>query len=257
MSRQCELLSLARRSYYYQPASITTETHTLLRLIDEEFTRHPFIGTRRMQAYLQAKGYCVNRKRIQRLYQLLGIEAIYPKPNLSKSNVAHKKYPYLLRNTPVIKPNQVFCADITYIRMQHGFMYLFAIMDWFSRYVLGWRLSPSLDAGFCVEVLEEVLSGQACEIFNTDQGVQFTSIDFTSVLENKQIKISMDGKGRALDNVFIERLWRSVKYECVYLHDFVYVPDLEYALHDYFDYYNHQRHHQALGYRTPAIIHNG
>ena len=139
MSRQCELLSLARRSYYYQPASITTETHTLLRLIDEEFTRHPFIGTRRMQAYLQAKGYCVNRKRIQRLYQLLGIEAIYPKPNLSKSNVAHKKYPYLLRNTPVIKPNQVFCADITYIRMQHGFMYLFAIMDWFSRYVLGWR----------------------------------------------------------------------------------------------------------------------
>ena len=255
MSRQCELLGLSRRSYYYHPATTDTYTLELLRLIDEEYTRHPFLGTRRMRAYLASLGHEVNRKRLQRLYRIAGIEAVYCKPNLSKAHAEHVKYPYLLRDFAITHPNQVFCADITYIRLQCGFMYLFAIMDWFSRYVLGWSLSPSLDADFCVELLQAILLENTCEIFNTDQGVQFTSTDFTRVLTDNNIKISMDGKGRALDNVFIERLWRSVKYECVYLAEFSCVAALKKSLHDYFDYYNHHRHHESLDYRTPASVH--
>ena len=213
MSRQCSLLNLARSSYYYQPTPPSELTLTLLNLIDKEYTDHPFIGTRKMCQHLKLHGFDVNRKRIQRLYNLLGIETIYCKPNTSKSHPEHKQYPYLLRNLAIIKPNQVYCADITYIRIRKGFMYLVAIMDWYSRYVLDWALSPNLDADFCVELLENVLQNNSCDIFNTDQGSQFTSLDFINKLINKNIQISMDGRGRALDNIFIERLWRSLKYE--------------------------------------------
>ena len=212
------------------------------------------LGTRKMEKFLQSLGYKVNRKRVQRLYRLLGIEAIYCRPNTSKANPEHKIFPYLLRNINIIEPNQVYCSDITYIRLRNGFMYLVAIMDWYSRYVLGWSLSPSLEAEFCIELLEEVLGKQTCDIFNTDQGSQFTSNNFIGILQSNAIKISMDGRGRALDNVFIERLWRSLKYECIYLQEFFNVQDLNKNLHCYFDYYNNSRMHQGLNYKTPAQI---
>ena len=246
VGQQCQLLHLPRSSYYYEPRPCDEKTLELLHLIDEEYTRHPFLGTRRMTAYLKTIGYEVNRKRIKNLYRTLDIQAIYPKPNTSKAAHAHKIYPYLLRDLPVIKANQVFCADISYLRMQQGFMYLFAIMDWYSRYVLGWCISPTLEAEFCTELLRDVLSKQICEIFNTDQGSQFTSAQFTEVIKNNGIKISMDGRGRAFDNIFIERLWRSVKYECIYLHSFTSVDQLHTKLEEYFDYYNNARLHQAL-----------
>ncbi len=254
MSRQCSLLDLPRSSYYYQSATTDETTLALLRLVDEEYTRHPFLGTRKMEKFLQSLGYKVNRKRVQRLYRLLGIEAIYCRPNTSKANPEHKIFPYLLRNINIIEPNQVYCSDITYIRLRNGFMYLVAIMDWYSRYVLGWSLSPSLEAEFCIELLEEVLGKQTCDIFNTDQGSQFTSNNFIGILQSNAIKISMDGRGRALDNVFIERLWRSLKYECIYLQEFFNVQDLNKNLHCYFDYYNNSRMHQGLNYKTPAQI---
>lgn len=254
VGQQCQLLHLPRSSYYYEPRPCDEKTLELLHLIDEEYTRHPFLGTRRMTAYLKTIGYEVNRKRIKNLYRTLDIQAIYPKPNTSKAAHAHKIYPYLLRDLPVIKANQVFCADITYLRMQQGFMYLFAIMDWYSRYVLGWCISPTLEAEFCTELLRDVLSKQICEIFNTDQGSQFTSAQFTEVIKNNGIKISMDGRGRAFDNIFIERLWRSVKYECIYLHSFTSVDQLHTKLEEYFDYYNNARLHQAFEYQTPQRI---
>lgn len=250
--RQCDLVGLSRASYYYRPAKMDPLTLTLLRVIDEEYTRHPFLGSRKMTKYLAAQGYSVNRKRVQRLYQLLGIEAIYCKPNTSKAHPDHKIYPYLLRNLPIVAPDQVYCTDITYIRMQRGFVYLVAVMDWFSRYVLGWSLSPSLDADFCVELLEDVLSKRCCKIFNTDQGAQFTAKTFVDVVLYHHIKVSMDGRGRALDNVFIERLWRSLKYECIYLVECVTIDELKRILQTYFNYYNYQRHHQGLAYKTPA-----
>lgn len=257
MGQQCKLVQLAHSSYYYPHKPIDPYTLTLLNLIDAEYTAHPFLGTRRMVAYLHTQGYPVNRKRVQHLYQILGIQAIYPKPNTSKPSIAHKIYPYLLKGLEINRANQVFCADITYIRLQQGFMYLFAIMDWYSRYVLGWKLSVSLEADFCSELLREVITRHPCEIFNTDQGSQFTSNQFTQILQDHKIKISMDGRGRAFDNIFIERLWRSVKYECIYLYDILEVSCLEKVLSAYFEYYNRARLHQSLAYQTPYAIYTG
>ena len=231
-----------------------TETLALLHHIDEEYTRHPFLGSRRMAVYLRELGYRVNRKRVQGLYHHLGIEAVYPKRRVNTSHPGHKVYPYLLRDLEIDRCDQVWCSAITYLRMNQGFVYLVAIMDWFSRYVLSWIISPRLQADFCVEALERVVSLKSCDIFNTDQGVQYTSTGFTGLLEKHQIKISMDGRGRVFDNIFIERLWRSLKQECIYLRDFNHVWDLEAAVAEYFDYYNHHRPHQALGYKTPAGV---
>lgn len=247
-------MGLSRSSCYYRP---TDDDHTiipLLHAIDTEYTRHPFIGTRRMVHYLAKQGYFVNRKRIQSYYRLLGIEAVYPKPKTTKYNPEHKIYPYLLRNLPITYCDQVWSSDITYIRLRQGFLYLMAIIDWYSRFVLNWRLSISLDADFCIEALGECLEHQQCTIFNTDQGVQFTCNEWVKRLEANGIKISMDGRGRALDNIFVERLWRSVKYECIYLNDFDRIKDVQSALEVYFYYYNHQRPHQSLDYKTPASI---
>jgi putative transposase len=213
IARQCELLTLPRSGYYYHPVPESEENLKLMRLIDEQYLITPFYGYRRMWAYLTAIGYQVNMKRIHRLYRLMGIEAIYCKPNLSKSCPEHKVYPYLLRIVPIVRPNQVWSTDITYIPMKQGFLYLVAVMDWYSRYVLSWELSNSLDTSFCLSALEKALTLGRPEIFNTDQGAQFTSTAFTDCLLDKEISISMDGKGRALDNIFIERLWRDVKHQ--------------------------------------------
>lgn len=255
LRKQCKLLGLARSSVYYQAKAESTENLHLMRLMDEEYTRHPFKGVLRMEAYLRELGYWVNTKRVRRLLRLMGLEAIYPKKNLSKANAGHKKYPYLLKDLSVMQPNQVWCTDITYIRLAQGFVYLVAVMDWFSRYVLSWRLSNSLDTSFCVEALEEALMQYgAPDIFNSDQGVQFTSDAFTQVLLAKDVKISMDAKGRAFDNIFIERLWRSVKYEEVYLKDYACVKEAKSGLGRYFNFYNLERHHQHLNYKKPAEI---
>jgi len=227
-----------------------------MKLIDEEYTRHPFLGTRRMTVYLKNMGYQINRKRIQNLYQRMGIEAVYQAPNLSKRNKENTIYPYLLRGKVIRGCNEVWSTDITYIRLKKGFVYLMAIIDWYSRYVLDWQISTTLEADFCVETLNRTLEHNKvpCDIFNTDQGAQFTSNDFINVLKEYKIKISMDGRGRALDNVFLERLWRSVKYECIYLKDFATVKSVHEALSEYFDYYNHRRFHQSLDYKTPAAV---
>lgn len=254
ISRQCELLAFNRSSYYYGPAT-ETENLALMRLIDEEYTRHPVYGRRRMTAYLKRLGHEVNSKRIRRLMQLMGLEAIYPKPNLSRRHPENTIYPYLLRNYTIDRPYQVWSADITYIRMTQGFVYLTAIIDWFSRYVLSWRLSNTLDSHFCVEALKDALETGHPEIFNTDQGVQYTSSDFVSVLVNAEIQISMDGKGRALDNIFVERLWRTVKHEHVYLHEYKTVRELSKGLEEFFFFYNNERLHQSLGYRPPQEVH--
>lgn len=257
MRRQCELLDLHRSSYYYEPARETEENLHLMRLIDAEYLKHPFYGTRKMTIYLQGQGYRVARKRVQRLMRLMGLEAIYPKPRTSQANAEHKVYPYLLRGVSITTPGQVWSTDITYVPMHRGFMYLVAIIDWFSRYVVSWRLSNTLDGRFCVEALEEALSAWQPEIFNTDQGCQFTSAAFTSVLESAGVRISMDGRGRALDNIFVERLWRTVKYEDIYLKDYTDGQALEVGLGEYFGFYNHERFHQSLNYHTPAQVHYG
>lgn len=225
-----------------------------MNIIDEEFMRHPFVGTRRMVYYIKEKGYQVNRKRIQRLYQLMGLSTVYPKKNLSQRDKAHKIYPYLLKDLAILHCNQVWSCDITYVRLSGGFVYLFAVIDWFSRYVLDWEISNTLEADFCIETLKRILTGNYPEIFNTDQGSQFTCSEFIDVLLSHDIKISMDGKGRALDNIFIERLWRSVKYECIYLHEIKSIPELIKHLSEYFHYYNYERRHQSLDYQTPAMI---
>jgi len=225
-----------------------------MRLIDEEYTRHPFYGTRRLTAWLRREGHKVNIKRVRRLMREMGIEAIYQKPNLSKAFPGHKKYPYLLKNTTIDHPDQVWSTDITYIRMKHGFIYLTAIMDWFSRYVLSFEISTTLDTGFCLDALEKALNISKPEIFNTDQGSQFTSEAFTGCLKSNNITISMDGRGRAFDNIFVERLWRSVKYEEVYLNDYEMVKDAVAGLFRYFEFYNNERVHQALEYQTPNEV---
>ena len=254
---QCDLLGLHRSGLYYERAGETELNLALMRLIDEQYTRTPFYGSRRLAWWLGTQGHDVNRKRVQRLMRLMGLEAIYPKPNLSRRNAAHEVYPYLLRDLLVDHPNQVWCADITYIPMSHGFLYLVAIMDWYSRYVLAWVLSNTLDTSFCLEALEDAVALGTPEIFNTDQGCQFTSKDFTKALKKLVIRISMDGRGRALDNVFIERLWRSLKYEEVYLHDYATVAEARGGIGRYLTFYNTERPHQALEYQTPFEAHFG
>lgn len=230
-----------------------------MRLIDEKYTETPFFGVARMTAWLRHdKGCAVNPKRVRRLMRVMGLDAIYPKPNLSRSNPGHKVFPYLLRGVAVVRRNQVWSTDITYIRLRTGFLYLVAIMDWFSRYVLSWQLSNTLENSFCIDALEKALDRyEAPEIFNTDQGAQFTSSSFTDRLIAREIKVSMDGRGRALDNVFIERLWRSVKYEAVYLADFATGLETFRGLDRYFRFYNGDRRHQSLGYLTPAEVYIG
>jgi len=255
LRQQCKLLELHRSNLYYVEAQEREENLDLMRLLDEEYTRHPFKGVLRMKAYLDDLGRRVNIKRIRRFLRLMGLEAIYPKKNLSQSNPAHKKYPYLLKDLVIEKPNQVWCTDITYVRLAQGFMYLVAVMDWYSRYVLSWRLSNSLDSSFCIEALEDALMMYGFpEIFNSDQGVQFTSEAFTGLLLANDIKISMDAKGRAFDNIFIERLWRSVKYEEVYLKEYFSAKEAKMGLDGYFKFYNYERHHQALDYKKPAEV---
>ena len=247
-------MGLARSSWYYKPVPEDPDDLRLMRLIDEQYTRTPFYGVRRMAFWLGSIGERVNKKRVRRLMRKMGLEALYPKPNLSRANTQHKKYPYLLRGLEITRPNQVWGADITYIRLTEGFVYLVAILDWFSRYVVSWGVSVTLDGSFCLEALEQALCVGRPEIFNSDQGVQFTCVDFTGRLELEKIRISMDGRGRALDNVFTERLWWSVKYEEVYLKDYGTPPVAVRNLGGYFGFYNEERPHQALGYKTPAEI---
>jgi putative transposase len=252
--RQCELLGLNRSSLYYEPAGETAENLRLMRLIDEEYTAHPFFGSRRLTARLAQQGEAVNRKRVQRLMRLMGLEAIYPKPRLSAAGHGHRVFPYLLRGVAIERPDQVWSADITYVPLPSGFLYLAATIDWFSRYVLAWRLSNTLDGSFCLDMLEEALSRGRPEVFNTDQGVQFTAAAWTGRLEAAGVAVSMDGRGRCLDNVFVERLWRSVKYEDLYLRGYEAVPEVRQGLGRYFGFYNEERPHQALGYRTPGQV---
>jgi len=252
--RQCELLGLNRSSRYYEPVPESADNLRLMRLIDQEYTAHPFLGSRRLRAWLTAQGEAVNRKRLQRLMRLMGLEAIYPKPKLSAARAGHRIYPYLLRNVRIQRPDQVWSTDITYVPLAAGFMYLAAIIDWSSRYVLAWRLSNTLEGSFCLEMLDEALRGGRPEVFNTDQGVQFTAQAWTGRLESAGVAVSMDGRGRCLDNVFVERLWRTVKYEDIYLWRYEAVPQLQQGLGRYFGYYNEERLHQALGYRTPAAV---
>jgi putative transposase len=252
--RQCELLGLSRSSLYYEPAGETSEDLRLMRLIDERYTACPFYGSRRMTVWLTEQGEGVNRKRVQRLMRVMGLEAIYPKPRLSLAGKGHRIYPYLLRGVKVVRPDQAWGTDITYIPMTSGFMYLAAVIDWFSRYVITWRLSNALDGGFCLEMLEDALRAGKPEVFNTDQGVQFTAAAFTGRLESAGVAVSMDGRGRALDNVFVERLWRTVKYEDIYIRGYEAVPEPHRGLGRYFGFYNDERPHQSLGYRTPAAV---
>ena len=254
VAAQCELLDLARSTYYYEPAAESVENLALMRRIDEQYLQTPFFGSRRMATELSTEDCAVNRKRVQRLMRTMGIAALYPRKSTSVPGVGHRVYPYLLRGLSIDRANQVWCSDITYVPMERGFMYLVAVMDWYSRYVLSWRLSNTLDAEFCVSALEQALQRGKPEIFNTDQGAQFTSREFTGVLQANQVAISMDGRGRALDNVFIERLWWSVKYEEVYLKAYGTVADLHEGLAWYFDFYDHRRKHQALAKRTPYEV---
>jgi putative transposase len=252
--RQCELLGLSRSSLYYEPATETTENLRLMRRIDQEYTAHPFLGSRRLTKGLVEQGEAVNRKRVQRLMRVMGLEAVYPKPRLSAAPPGYRVYPYLLRNVSINRPDQVWSTDITYVPLASGFMYLAAVLDWYSRCVLAWRLSNTLDGSFCLEMLDEVLNRGRPEVFNTDQGVQFTAQAWTSRLEAAGVAVSMDGKGRCLDNVFVERLWRTVKYEDIYLWRYEDVPQLRRGLGRYFPYYNEQRPHQSLDYQTPAAV---
>jgi putative transposase len=251
------LLGLARSTYYYEPTGATPEDLRLMRLIDEVYTAWPFYGSRKITEELTRRGEEVNRKRVRRLMREMGLEAIYPKPRLSAAGRGHKIYPYLLRGVKIERPDQVWSADITYVPLPSGFMYLAAVIDWFSRYVIGWRLSNTLDGGFCLEMLEDALRAGKPEVFNTDQGVQFTAAAFTGRLESAGVAVSMDGRGRALDNVFVERLWRSVKYEDIYIQGYDTVPGLHRGLARYFAFYNDERPHQSLDYRTPAAVYRG
>ena len=246
--RQCALLGVSRSSLYYRPKATSEEDLSLMREMDRQYLETPFYGSRRMKAWLERRGIAVNRKRVQRLMRAMGMRAIYRRPSTSRKAPEHRVYPYLLRNARITRPNQVWAADITYLPMARGFLYLVAVMDWYSRYVLSWRLSNTLEAGFCAEALGK---GKP-EVFNTDQGSQFTSLEFTQVLHDRGVRISMDGKGRYQDNIFVERLWRTVKYEEVNLKAYANVLDAQRGLEDYFRFYNELRPHQALGYRTPS-----
>ena len=259
IARQCALLGLPRASYYrgLGGGEETAENLELMRLIDEEYTRHPFYGSRQMRNWLRRQGYKVTRKRVQRLMRKMGLVSVAPKPNTSRRAPAHQIYPYLLRGLEITRANQVWCADITYIRLAKGFVYLTAVMDWHSRYVLAWEVSVTMEEGFCVSALQSALRRHGRpEIFNTDQGAQFTGQAFTGVLKEAQVTISMDGKGRAMDNIMVERLWRSVKYEEIYLKDYASVAELVAGLRAYFAFYNDERPHQSLGGRTPGQIYH-
>jgi len=257
VARQCALVGLARASYYYRPVGESAEDLALLRLLDEQYTRTPFYGVRRMTWVLRQGGYAVNPKRVRRLLRTLGLSALAPQPGTSRAAPGHRVYPYLLRGLAIERVNQVWSTDITYIRLRNGFVYLAAVLDWHSRYVLSWSLSNSLEVGFCLAVLEAALARGRPEIFNTDQGAQFTSPAFTGRLVSAGVSLSMDGRGRALDNVFVERLWRSVKYEEVYLQDYGGMGDAQRGLGRYFGFYNEERPHQSLGYRTPRGVYGG
>ena len=252
--RQCKLLDISRSGLYYQPVGISQKDLTLMKLIDRQYLATPFYGARKIAVWLKNQGYRVNRKRVRRLMRIMGLTAIYRRPRTSKPAPSHKIYPYLLSGMEITRPNQVWAADITYIPMARGFLYLVVIIDWYSRYVLSWRLSNTLDADFCAEALEEALRKGRPDIFNTDQGAQFTSEAFTGLLKQRGVRISMDGKGRYSDNLFIERLWRTVKYEEVYLKAYQDGRDARIGLGNYFSFYNTERPHQALGYRTPAEV---
>lgn len=254
LSRRCTLCSVSRSSLWYRPVPENEENLELMRLLDEQYTRTPFYGVRRMTEVLRLGGLAVNEKRVRRLLRAMGLEAVYPKPRLSEKAVGHEIYPYLLRGYSVTKTNQVWSSDITYIRLRQGFVYLVAVIDWYSRYVLAFEISPTMESDFCVSALEWALREGKPVIFNTDQGAQFTSEAFTSVLKSAGIVISMDGRGRALDNVFVERLWRTVKYEEVYLKEYEHAGHAREEIGRYFEFYNRERLHQALGYRTPESV---
>ena len=254
--QQCSILGICRSGLLYTPIGTSELNLDLMEKIDKKYTDHPFYGRPKMTELLKKEGYQINGKRVGRLMQKMGIMAIYPKPNTSTRNKAHRVYPYLLRGRDITRSNEVWCADITYIRTGKGFMYLVAIMDWSSRYVIAWELSNTLDGDFCVRVLKRALALGKPEIFNTDQGSQFTSDRFTRTLLGQGIQISMDGKGRALDNVFIERLWRSLKYEMIYLRQFESVPELKSAIRAYLHFYNTERIHQGLAYKTPKEVYD-
>lgn len=255
VSRQCQLVGVPRSSFYFRPQPVKPEDLELMRMIDEQYLKTPFYGSRSMSKHFRRLGHEINRKRVQRLMQLMGIEAVYPRPKTSKPHPGHKIYPYLLRKLTINRPNQVWAADITYIPLRRGFMYLVAVMDWYSRKVLSWRLSNTLDADFCVSALEEAirLYGRP-EIFNTDQGSQFTSHAFTKTLEDNNIQISMDGRGNFRDNIFIERLWWTVKYQYLFLHAFDNGPELRRGLRNWFAFYNQERFHQSLDDKTPDEV---
>jgi len=252
--RQCRLLDISRSGLYYQSVGTSEEDLALMKLIDRQYLATPFYGARKIAAWLKNQGQRVNRKRVRRLMRVMGLKAIYRRPRTSKPAPGHKIYPYLLSGLKITRPNQVWAADITYIPMARGFLYLVAIIDWYSRYVLSWRLSNTLDAAFCVEALQEALKKGRPEIFNTDQGAQFTGEAFAGLLEQHGVRISMDGKGSYNDNLFIERLWRTVKYEEVYLKAYQDGRAARIGLGNYFRFYNTERPHQALGYRTPEEV---
>lgn len=254
---QCSLLGVSRSGLYYHPTGESAENLGLMRLLDEQYTRTPYYGVLKMTAFLRSLGHKINPKRVRRLLRTMGLETVYQKPGTSTPNPEHKVYPYLLRGVEVDRCDQVWSTDITYVRLTSGFVYLMAVMDWYSRYVLGWALSTTLDADFCIEAVGKILEARRCEIFNTDQGAQFTTPRFTQPLLNKGIQVSMDGRGRALDNIFVERLWRSVKYEYVYLQEIRTVQEAWTGLRNYFHGYNHERFHQSLDYRTPAQVYLG
>src|SRR5580692_8559998 len=255
---QCRLLKIARSTLYYRPVPVSVDDLAMMRRMDELYLAYPFYGSRRMAAVLRREGWAVNRKRVRRLMRLMGLWAIYQKPNTSRQHPEHRVYPYLLRGLSIDRPNQVWCADITYIPMAKGFVYLVAVMDWFSRRVLAWRVSITMEADFCVEALREAMDrhGQP-GIFNTDQGVQFTCAGFLDELETRGVRVSMDGKGRFLDNIFIERLWRSLKYEDVFITAYGSVPEARQGIGGWLRFYNEERLHQALGYQTPRAVFDG
>lgn len=259
IERQCEILGLTRSLWYYKPQTVDTDDMRLMNLMDEQFLKTPFYGVLRMTEWLKKIHHeQVNPKRVRRLLRKMGLMAVYPKPNLSKPAPGHKIYPYLLRGLPITRANHVWSTDITYIRLSGGFVYLVAIIDWYSRYVLSWGVSITLESGFCLEALDEAIQlyGKP-DIFNSDQGCQFTSTEYTDRLKAADIKISMDGRGRALDNIFVERLWRSVKYENIYLHDYATVLEVIRGLKEYFRFYNVERQHQSLHYLTPREVYSG
>ncbi len=252
--QQCRLTGVSRSGYYYEPEPESEENLELMRLLDEQYLRTPFWGVRNMTWWLGRQGWQVNPKRVRRLLRVMGLEAIYPKPRLSIPAPGHRIYPYLLRDVTVDHPDQCWASDITYIRMRGGFVYLVAVMDWYSRYVLSWEVSVSMESSFCLSALDWALQQGQPEIFNTDQGAQFTSTAFTSRLEKHGVKISMDGRGRAMDNIFIERLWRTVKYDDIFLHDYADVSEVIAGLKRFFRFYNHERPHQSLRNQTPAEV---